>query len=207
MKLLIFGATGSVGRELVSKALQQGYEVYAFGRAPEKLPHKSSEFHFIKGDVFNQGSVEIAVSGKDAVVCVLGDGRVGKVRYAGTKNIVDAMHRQGVKRIICQTTLGCGDSEPLLNFFWRRIMFGWFLKKAFIDHERQEAIIKASQLDWTIIRPAAFTNVAETGQYQEGQLSASSKLSLKIGRKDLASFMLQQLISDRYLQATAAISY
>lgn len=66
------------------------------------------------------------------------------------------MEKAGIRRFICQTTLGAGDSWGNLNFFWKYIMFGTILRDVFADHERQENYVKQSRLDWTIVRPGAF---------------------------------------------------
>ena len=98
------------------------------------------------------------------MIIVLGSGknRNSIVRSEGTKNIITAMQVSGVKRLICQSTLGAGDSTGNLNFFWKNIMFGWFLKQVFLDHELQEEYVRKSELDWTIVRPAAFMDGEKT---------------------------------------------
>ncbi|MEL6793780.1 MAG: NAD(P)-binding oxidoreductase, partial [Pseudomonadota bacterium] len=122
--------------------------------------------------------------------------------------IVAAMERAGVRRLICQSTLGAGESVANLNFWWRRVMFGLLLKPAFEDHQRQEAIVKASRLDWTIVRPAAFTDDEKTGAYRHGfPADGTQKLSLKIGRADVADFLLRQVGSKDYLMRAPGLSY
>src|SRR5687767_413843 len=119
MKVIIFGATGTVGIEIVKQALKKGYEVTAFVRNPEKLPNLNhTNLTICKGDVLNLSEVENAVQNHDVVLCALGDGNVGKIRRLGTKNIIDAMNKAGLKRLICQTTLGMGESYGNLNFIW-----------------------------------------------------------------------------------------
>jgi putative NADH-flavin reductase len=209
MKLIIFGATGSVGRHLVSQALSQGHEVTAFARTPGALEIDGADSAptVVKGDVLDAGSVEGAVAGHDAVICALGAGRKGGVRSVGTRNIVRAMENTGVKRLICQSTLGVGDSAGNLNFFWKHVMFGWLLKKAFADHVEQEAYVRESDLDWVIVRPAAFTDGPVTGEYKHGFASTDEGLTLKISRADVAHFILGQLEDDTYLRRTPGLSY
>lgn len=208
MKLIIFGATGSVGRQLVQQALEAGHTVTAFTRSPGKLKELShSRLRVVEGDVFNQKQVMDSLENHEVVLCALGAGRKGIVRSVGTKNILAAMEKKGLARFICQTTLGAGDSRGNLNFFWKHIMFGWFLKQAYVDHELQEKYIQQSRLDWTIIRPAAFTNGELTGNYQHGFPAMEKKLKLKISRADVANFMLRQLATDEYSQKAASLSY
>ncbi len=146
MNLIIFGATGTVGRLLVDQALSQGHRVTAFARRPSALKLEHRDLTRQAGDVLDRGAVADAVEGHDAVLIALGAGRKGTVRAVGTKHIVEAMQRHGVRRLVCQSTLGAGDSRAVLNFFWKRIMFGLLLRPAYADHEAQEALVRQSGL-------------------------------------------------------------
>jgi putative NADH-flavin reductase len=208
MKIIVFGATGSVGRQLVEQALQAGHTVTAFTRNGEKLKDLAhAQLCVVEGDVLRAEQVREGVRGHDAVFCALGAGRKGNVRALGTKNILAAMKEEGVSRFICQTTLGAGDSRGNLNFFWKNIMFGWLLKEAYIDHEQQEKFILQSPLDWTVVRPAAFTNGRRTGSYQHGFSALQKRLKLKISRADVADFMLRQLGNGEYRRKAVGLSY
>lgn len=204
MKLIIFGATGTVGKELVNQALEKGYEVTAFVRNPEKM--QNANLILYRGDVLNVDEVEKALENQDAVLCALGDGKVGKIRALGTKNIIEAMNKTGQKRLICQTTLGMGESYRNLNFIWKHIMFGMLLKKAFQDHQLQEKYILASNLDYTLVRPSALTDGQISKQYHIGFDGNFKKLNLKISRADVADFMLQQLLTSEYSKKSVSIS-
>ena len=208
MKVIIFGSTGTIGKLLVQQALELGHDVTAFVRDPQKLPQlKNERLTVFKGDVMELSQVNNATKGQEVVICSLGAGRKGIVRAAGTKHIVKAMQENGVNRLICQTSLGNGDSKGNLNFFWKYIMFGWFLKDAFQDHEQQEKHIFASGLDWTIVRPAAFTDGKLTGHYKHGFSADDKTLRLKISRADVALFMLMQITDHRYIRQTPGLSY
>jgi putative NADH-flavin reductase len=207
MKLLIFGSTGSIGRQLVEQALAQGHVVTAFVRDPARLNLKHANLKLVQGDVMDVASVEKALPGQEAVLCAIGAGRQGLIRSEGTRHIIRAMEKAGVRRFICQTTLGAGDSRGNLNFFWKYIMFGLILREAFADHEKQETYIRQSRLDWTIVRPAAFTDGPRTGMYRHGFAAAARALSLKISRADVADFMLKQLTDNTYLHQTPGLSY
>ena len=207
MKLIVFGATGTVGIQLSKQALQQGYDVTAFTRSPEKLNSlPQTNLKIFKGDILNPKDAEDALQNHDAVLCALGDGNKGKIRAAGTKNIITAMQRQGIRRLICQTTMGLGESQGNLNFFWKHIMFGLLLKKAFNDHHLQEQYMLDSNLDYTIVRPSAFTNGTVTRNYKIGFDGTYKKLTLKISRADVADFMLQQLVNNEYIKSAVSIS-
>jgi putative NADH-flavin reductase len=207
MRIIIFGATGSIGRLLVEQALAKGHMVTAFLRDPSKLSISHSNLKEIQGDVLSFATVEDAIRNQDVVFCALGDGNKGKLRAEGTKNILLAMQKTGVNRFICQTSLGVGDSRSNLNFFWKHIMFGLLLKKAYQDHETQEKYIMQSTLDWVIVRPAAFTNGPHTGRYRHGFNADDKTITLKISRADVADFMLRQITDNRYIRKTPGLSY
>jgi putative NADH-flavin reductase len=207
MRLIIFGSTGSVGRLLVEQALQDNHLVTAFLRDPAKLTISHSNLKVVQGDVLDYQSVEKAVKNQEVVICTLGAGTKGNVRAAGTKNIIRAMENTGVKRLICQSTLGIGDSRGNLNFFWKYIMFGMLLKQAYKDHELQEKYVTQSKLDWIIVRPAAFTDGQRTGNYRHGFGANEPGLTLKISRADVADFIMNQVNKDTYLRKSPGQSY
>lgn len=206
-KVIIFGATGTIGQHLVSQAIHAGHSVTAFVRNPSKLTITSNRLNFVTGDVLKILDVESAIEGHDTVIIALGAGRKGNTRQRGTENIINAMKKSGSTRLICQSTLGTGDSNHTLNFFWKNIMFGWFLKKAFLDHEYQEKLVKDSGLDWTIVRPGAFTNGPLTNSYVHGDVPQNRKLKLKISRADVASFLLKQVTDNSYMHQSPILSY
>jgi putative NADH-flavin reductase len=207
MKLIIFGSTGSIGRQLVVQALEQEHTVTAFARNPAKLEIKHANLTVVQGDALDSASVEKAVEGHDTVLCSLGAGAKGIVRSEGTQNIVRAMEKAGIRRFICQSTLGVGDSRANLNFFWKRIMFGLLLRRTYADHISQEKHVKASHLDWTIVRPGAFTDGSLTGVYQHGFPGTDRTVKAKISRADVADFMLKQVADRTYLHKTPGLSY
>lgn len=207
MNVIVFGATGTVGRELVAQALEMGHLVSAFARKPSKLEIKHPSLELIEGDAMESALVDRAVSGHDAVLIALGAGAKGRVRSTGTRNIVQAMRKNGVRRLICVSTLGVGDSRTHLNFYWKYIMFGMLLRAAFADHVAQEEQVMRSGLDWTIVRPAAYTDGQRTGNYRHGFPPTAKALKLKVSRADVADFVLSQLADNSYVHQTPGVSY
>lgn len=205
MKLVIFGATGTVGRHLVEQAVAAGHTVTAFTRSGRLEPSKN--LVVVRGDVLKPSDVDSAVEGQDGVVVALGAGRKGNVRAAGTAHVIAAMQRHGVTRLIVQSTLGAGESRRNLDFFWKHIMFGLLLRPAYRDHQLQEAHVKASGLDWTIVRPGAFTDGPLTGNYRHGFGPERRDITLKVSRADVAHFLLEQIRGKAYLRRAAALSY
>ena len=209
MKLIIFGSTGDTGRQVVTQALEQGHEVTAFARSPEKLDQKHEKLQVIKGNVLDFSSVERAIQGQDVVLCTLGLPPMDKsnLRANGTKNIIRAMEKTGAKRFICQSSDGVGDTRDTLPFLMKYLIVPFILRRAFADHEIQENYIKESQLEWIIVRPVALTDGEHTGSYQHGYTADNKTVKFKISRADTADFMLKQLADNNYLHKTPSISY
>jgi len=209
VNIIVFGATGSIGALTVLKLLENGHSVTAFARHPHASKREHHDLIRVAGDVTNTDDVCLAIAGSEAVIITLGSGNTlsGRVRSEGTKQIIDAMERYGVKRLVCQTTLGAGDSWSNLNFFWKRIMFGVLLRPVFEDHERQEQLVKASNLDWTIVRPSAFTNATPTGALKVDISPNQRGLALKISRTEVAEFLITSITESRLLHRVVGISY
>ena len=209
MKLAIFGSTGSIGRQVVKQALEQGHSVTAFTRNSAKLDIQHSNLNIVRGDVMDMSSVEKVVRDQDAVVCVLGAGQnlTSTIRSQGTQRIIQAMEKADVRRLICQSTLGAGDSWESLNFYWKYIMFSGLLRKVFADHQLQEQYVQQSSLDWTIVRPGAFVEGNRTGNYRHGFAGNDRTSKLKISRGDVADFILKQLNDNTYLNKAPSLSY
>lgn len=209
MKLTVFGSTGGLGRELVTQALEQGHDVTAFTRSPEKLDPLREGLRLIEGDVLEPNSVERAIQGQDAVLCALGASVMDKkkLRANGTANIIGAMNKTGVKRLVCVSALGVGESSALLPFHYKYLIIPLVMRHLYADHELQERRIKTSQLDWVIVRPGSYTNGERTGSYRHGFTVADSPTRVKVARADVAEFMLKQLADDAYLHKAPCISY
>jgi len=209
MKLLIFGSTGGTGRELVTQALKQGHSVMAYARDPAKIGDiQHSSLKIICGDVLDPAAVKGAVAGQEVVFITIGAGaKRTTLREEGTRNIIEAMQGTGVKRLICQSSLGVGDSRANLPFFTKYIIVAVFLRHAFADHERQEAVVRQSSLDWTIVRPPHLKDGPRTEVYLHGFPTTDKRIKGWISRADVADFMLKQLVDDTYLHQTPGVSY
>lgn len=208
MKVIVVGATGSVGRLTVGELLNAGHDVTAFARAPEKLSITDSALRLATGDAMDANDVFDAVAGHDAVIITLGAGmsRKNLIRSKGTTNVIHAMQSQGVRRLICQSTLGARESWSNLNFWWQRVMFGALLAPVLRDHELQEQLVEASGLDWTIVRPGAFTDEATRRPMIEDVPLSARGLDLKIARRDLARFLTRQVAERIYLGRAIGLS-
>ena len=207
MKVLIFGATGATGRCLIEQALVLGHEVTAFARKPDAIALQHDHLSVVRGDVVEPASVDAAMVGQDAVLCALGVKSLSAttVLSTGTKNIIAAMEKSGTRRIVCESSLGVGESRNQASFVFGKIIMPLFLKGVFEDKARQESELRQSNLDWVIVRPAQLTNGPRLGGYSV--VTDNSKVGKQISRADVAAFMLEQLADERCLKQTVAIAY
>ena len=208
MRVIVFGATGSIGHLTVQELLIEGHDVTAFARNPQKLGFTNPKLSLITGNALDAKDVFAAVKDQDAVVITLGSGmsRKSNIRSKGTKNVIRGMHAHGVRRLICQTTLGTGESWVNLNFWWKRVMFGVLLAPIFRDHELQEQLVEVSGLDWTIVRPAAFIDDATSRPVIEDVPISARDLDLKVSCYDLARFLTRQIVDTHYLCRAVGLS-
>jgi len=208
MKLIIFGATGGTGLQVVQQALELGHTVTAFVRNPGQVSFSHERLTLVAGDVLDSARVQSAMQGQEVVMCALGAKAKNqdKLRARGTKNIIAGMHEEKVRRLICLSALGCGESHTLLPFHYKYLICPFFLKHVYRDHEVQETYVRESKLDWTIIRPAALTDGQLTRTYLHGELAAKQPLKMKISRADVADLMLNQ-VSKNVLGKALSISY
>jgi nucleoside-diphosphate-sugar epimerase len=202
LRVLVIGATGGTGRELVLQAIAQGHQVTAFVRDPAKLQIEHANLRVAKGDVLDYAMVESAMRGQDAVVSALGHKRFlgpTRIQSDGMRNILRAMAACDVPRLICETALGLGNSAGRLGLPGTFFMVPMILPFYFWDKLRQEELIMASDRDWVIARPGVLKNGPARGSYQHGAEVGNYFWPVAIRRADVADFMLRQLKDDSYL--------
>lgn len=201
-RILIIGSTGGTGRRLVEQALERGYRVTAMARDPSKLGIEHAQLNGVRGDVLDYESVAEAVKGQDAVVSALGHKRFfypTRIQSDGTRNILKAMEASGVRRFVCETALGFGDTVGRMGLLYTFLIIPLVLPFYFYDKTRQEHLIANSDLDWTIVRPGALTNSKKRGVKHHGDKVGNFITGARISRADVADFMLDQLESGEYL--------
>src|SRR5919198_3345479 len=207
MKLAIFGTTGGTGRCLVEEALSRGHEVAALARDPGRLQIRDGRLKVFQGDVLDPSTLDAPIAGADAVVSALGIGyhrSATTVYSAGTGNIMAAMAAAGVSRLSC---ISASSIELPPKTFVRQWLFFRFvlqpmLRRPYADIARMEEMVRSSDVDWTIMRPARLTNGRRRGAYRTGVVkageaagaarAASGKLprAWSISRADLAHYMI-----------------
>jgi putative NADH-flavin reductase len=209
VEVLIIGATGGTGRQLVEQALTVGHEVTALVRDPEKIRARHERLRVVQGDILDFNSLDLAVASQEAVLSSLGTKSVFKpviVFSEGTSNLLRAMTKHGVRRLIYITGIGAGDSRGHGGFFYDKIILPIFLKRIYQDKDKQEELIRKSDRNWTIVRPGFLTNGPPKGNYRV--LTDLTGVTVgRISRGDVAAFMLAQLNSDRYLRQTPLLTY
>ncbi len=211
MKIVIFGAAGATGRIVVEQALEEGYEVTAFDRHIAPLTIQHPKLTLVQGDIFNPSEVEAAIAGQDVVVSVLGvgPGVTIPVCSEGTKNIIAAMQKLGVKRFISQSAF----AVAALDGEWREVPYLPFIlpffpkvKAMFADKVVQEQEIVHSDLDWIIVRPAKLIDGPGRGEYKVRDPLWIGP-GAKISRADVADFLLKQVNDDTYLRKVPRLKY
>ncbi|AOH82626.1 flavin reductase [Sphingomonas panacis] len=209
MKILVLGATGATGRLIVGKAVAEGHEVVALVRAKAKAADIAGA-ELVEGDARDPAALTRAIAGCDAVVSSLGTAmspfREVTLLSTATRALVGVMEQQAVRRLVCITGLGAGDSRGHGGFVFDRLFLPLMLRKVYEDKDRQENVIRASTLDWTVVRPTVLND-----KPARGAIKALTDLSGvhggTIARSDVADFVVQQLTTDAWLRKTPLITW
>lgn len=214
MRLLVVGASGATGRHLVDQALQAGHLVTAFVRDPSRLPLTHAALRVVAGDAMRRESLGPVVDGQDAVVCILGakpegaDAPRGQpgvpVCSAGTKHLIEAMTSAGVRRLVVVSSASVGDSRATGRFPAPWVL-RTLLREVMDDKEIQEAAVRGSGLDWTIIRPVKMSNGPRTGRAHAGA-ALRWGLGSKVSRADVAAVVLGTLSDTRSIGAALTVT-
>jgi putative NADH-flavin reductase len=209
MKLAVIGATRGIGRCLVELALEEGHEVTALVRNPDRLDTTARQLSVVQGDILDAAAVKKSLEGNDAVCTAIGIGPTRKpvtVFSEGIRIVVAAMQATGMRQLACITGIGAGDSKNHGGFFYDRIINPLLLKTIYADKDREESVVKASDVEWVIIRPGFLTNGPLTGQYRV-LTDLAGMTAGKISRKDVAHFVLTELAEKKYVGQTPLLTY
>lgn len=209
MKVLVLGATGGTGRLIVGEATAKGHSVVALVRSRANAPDLAGA-QLIEGDARDEGALTRALEGCDAVVSSLGTGispfREVTLLSVATQALVAAMGRCNVRRLVCITGMGAGDSRGHGGFLYDRLILPLLLRKVYEDKDRQEDAVRASSLDWVIVRPAVLNDEAARGHIR-AVTDLSGVHGGKIARADVARFVVDQLTDDTWLHRAPLVSW
>ena len=209
MKIVVFGASRGVGRNVVEQALQAGHRVTAFVRTPSSFALQHPNLIVFQGDAMDGAAVEKAMAGQDAAISALGPTRppVPHMMETSAKNIVAAMKKHGVRRLISTTGAGMRQPEDQLKLADHviGILLNLLAKSVVQDSAANVKVIQASDLDWTIVRFPRLMDGDHTGKYHFGYVSKRS--SIQLTRADAASAVLKELTEKRGLRKLPLVSY
>jgi len=209
MKIIVFGASGGTGIEIVKQALSAGHEVTAFVRNPAKVAIQHPKLKLVTGDVMEAAAVEKAVAGHEAVISALGPSRppVPGMMNMAAQNIVVAMKKVDIRRLISTTGAGVRDPQDQPKFI-DHLMKGLLTLLAgevLRDSAANVGVIRASDLDWTIVRYPRLLDGPHTRQYRVGYVGKDS--GTQLSRADGADFVLKELAEGKYMHRMPIVSY
>lgn len=213
MKIAVLGATGPTGQEVVKQALEQGHTVTVLVRDESKLQSKSDRLRVLKGDALDAAAVERLIEGQDAVISALG-GKAGitgaqhtTIYSQGAKNIVLAMRKHHVKRLVFCTSGGVEDHDPNFAWVYEHVIKPLLLQKAYDDMKIAEGVLWGLEdIEWVVVRPPRLTNGPKTGVYRVSPRFAPEH-GTDLSRADLAQFMLEQTQKDDWIGKTPTLAY
>ncbi|MCR8644258.1 SDR family oxidoreductase [Paenibacillus sp. N1-5-1-14] len=210
MKLVVFGATGGTGRQIVMQALEHGHQVTVIVRNPEAMDIRHEHLTITQGDVLKPATYENILIGHDAVLSALGVSHRNPttVYSEGVSHIVRTMESAGVRRLICLSSAGLEipNDTPFLQRLVIRSIIQPMYKHAYADMARMESLLLTSQVNWTVIRPPRLTNSIKTGKYRIAKNMPLIGIS-GISRADLADYMLKSIKDESALLSRIEISY
>ncbi|MFD6221923.1 NAD(P)-dependent oxidoreductase [Nocardia asteroides] len=210
MRVVVFGANGPTGRLLTGQALDAGHQVVAVTRRPESFEPHHDRLDVVGADVLDAATVDAVVSGADAVLSTLGvaAGKEPIHTYSrGTAHIVAAMGRHGLRRLAVVSSAGV-DPHPYSDggLFFTRILVPYVTrvlgKTLYDDMRRMEALVRATDLDWTIVRPGGLFHLPSVTGYTVAPGQVDARFT---ARADLAACLLAQLTDDRHVRATVEV--
>jgi putative NADH-flavin reductase len=200
MKILILGATGRIGMEIVQQSLERGHEPTAYVRTAGKFSLRDERLSVAAGDIDNRRQLTQAALGKDAVLSALrqADLKPGTSLLEAAKTICQAMALSKTRRLIAISRALLIPGGGLLDHFFR-----YLIRSNLGDARQVEAIFRQSDLDWTIARPSRLSDTEKTNYsvFEESVDPAAS-----ISRKTLAAFMLDTLEEQKYLRKIVGVT-
>ena len=209
--VLIIGASKGIGLETTRLALEGGHQVRALARSAVGKGLSDPNLEKIQGDALDRRDIEAALDGMDAVIQTLGVSSLGDLLRPvhlfsdATRILLSAMGAKALKRLICVTGFGAGDSRSSISCL-QRLPFQVVFGRAYADKSEQERLIKDSSLEWTIARPGVLTNGKRTRRYKTLR-EASEWRNGVISRSDVADFLVRQIDDQTCIHRTPVLIY
>ena len=207
--IALFGGSGRTGQPFLAQALAKGYAVKTLVRSPEKITTQHEHLTLVKGDVLNYDDVRNTVADTDVVVSVFGHvkGSPEWLQTNGTKNIVQAMKEVKVNRIISLSGGGLPFEKDEPKFADKAIRFVMkvAVPKILNDAIEHAKVLRNSGLEWTIVRGPRLTEEPKKGDYRVGWVGVNA--GNKVGRADLADFILRLVEDTQYDHQMPFVSY
>jgi putative NADH-flavin reductase len=201
MRILVIGATGGTGREIVREALAKGYQVNALALSAADAAPLLPGADIIQGDALDGQAVSKALAECDGVISALGTKLAllhkETLLSTATRVLIDEMHKKAITRLLCITGIGAGDSRGHGGFLYDHIAQPLLLSSTYEDKDRQEDEIRKSGLDWTIVRPTNLTDDPATGNIR-ALTDLTDFHGGSIARADVAHFLITELEDRRW---------
>jgi putative NADH-flavin reductase len=208
MKVLVIGGTRGIGREVVAAAHAAGHSLTLLARNAERISLPVTGVRVVVGDAGDADDIERSVAGQDAVVWTVGIGptrRPVDLFSRSTQFLLAAMAKHGVRRLLCVTGVGAGDSRGHGGFVYDRILQPLFLKTIYEDKDRQEQQLRMSDVDWTIVRPGRLTNAPATGLVR-ALTDLKGVTAGKVSRADVAGFIVEHLETSEFRKTAVLLT-
>lgn len=210
LRIVVFGATGGCGRHIIERGLAAGHDITAVARHPEAIQPRE-RLEIVRGDVLDASSIEGAIARKDAVISALGAGYTRaptSVCSAGVANIISAMHRPKVRRLVCISANGLETTanDPVLQRWILKPILQRVLREPYLDMMRMEEEIGVSGLDWTIVRPPRLTDTPPKLRYRSA-INKNLRGAWSISRADLADFIIAHIDDPSCYRALVTVAY
>lgn len=204
MKILLIGATGATGMEILPRLLAAGHTVTALVRRPEAITTTHEHLVIMPGGVRDPDQVDRAVQGQDAVICAFGPRALGKddIQEVLMRNLVVAMTKRGVKRLVNLSAWGAQDTHKPINLM-QTLLQGVLLRNVFADKKRGERVLFASDLEYVNVCPGRLLDTPARGGVHASVDGTAIPHSMT--RADLAQWMVDQLTSDTWVRKSPII--
>ena len=209
--VLIIGASRGIGLETVKAALHAGHSVRALARSARRIPVDHPKLEKMVGDALQVPTVKRALTGVDVVIQSLGISAGPEIIFKptqlfsiATRVLVATMEEAQVKRLICVTGFGAGDSRGRGGFLYS-VAFHLLVGRIYDDKDVQERIVRRSKLDWVIARPVILTNGPKTNAYR-ALIDPRDWTCGFVSRVDVADFLVKQIGDDAFLRKTPVLT-